>query len=169
MSAQMIHAEMGRLDAQVLRRTYGCFPSGVTALCAIVDGNPVGIAASSFTSVSMDPPLVSICVAETSSTWPLLHSAPRLGVSVLGEGHEGAAKQLSAKTGDRFAGLGLEVTDGGAVLIEGSTAWLDCTIEAELPAGDHSIVLLRIQALTPHLDIAPLVFHGSAFRQLAAI
>jgi flavin reductase (DIM6/NTAB) family NADH-FMN oxidoreductase RutF len=169
MSGQMIHAEMGRLDAQVLRRTYGCFPSGVTALAAMIGGAPVGIAASSFTSVSMDPPLVSICVAETSSTWPLLRSAPRLGVSVLGEGHEGAAKQLSAKTGDRFAGLALEVTDGGAVLIEGSTAWLDCAIEAELPAGDHSIVLLRIQALTPHLDIAPLVFHGSAFRQLAAI
>jgi flavin reductase (DIM6/NTAB) family NADH-FMN oxidoreductase RutF len=168
MSPQMTHAEMGRLDQAILRQTYGCFPSGVTALAAMIDGSPVGIAASSFTSVSMDPPLVSICVAETSSTWPLLQGAPRLGVSVLGAGHAAAAKQLASR-GDRFAGLGLEVTDAGAVLIQGSTAWLDCTIDAELPAGDHSIVLLRIQALTPHLDIAPLVFHGSAFRQLADI
>ena len=165
----MIHAEMGGLDAAVLRQTYGCFPSGVTALCAMLDGKPVGMAASSFTSVSIDPPLVSICVAETSTTWPLLRSAPRLGVSVLGESHEVAARQLSARNGDRFAGLGLDVTDDGAVLIEGSTAWLDCTIENELPAGDHSIVLLRIRALTPHLDIAPLVFHGSKFRSLARI
>jgi flavin reductase (DIM6/NTAB) family NADH-FMN oxidoreductase RutF len=165
----MIHAVMGDLDAQTLRLTYGCFPSGVTAVCAMVDGAPVGMAASSFTSVSIDPPLVSVCVAETSSTWPILRRAERLGISVLGEGHELAARQLSAKTGDRFAGLGLEVDDAGSVFIEGSTAWLDCSIDGELPAGDHSIALLRIHGLTPFLDIAPLVFHGSTFRQLAAI
>ncbi|MCW2602683.1 MAG: flavin reductase [Pseudonocardiales bacterium] len=165
----MIHAEMGKLDVQVLREAYGAFPSGVTALCAMIDGSPIGMAASSFTSVSMDPPLVSICVANTSSTWPLLRPATRLGVSVLAAGHEPAARLLSAKTGDRFAGLGLEVTDEGAVLIEGSAAWLDCTLFDEVPAGDHSMLLLRIEALRTFPDQHPLVFHGSKFRQLAAV
>ena len=165
----MIHAEMGKLDIQILREAYGAFPSGVTALCAMIDGSPVGMAASSFTSVSMDPPLVSICVANTSSTWPLLRPATRLGVSVLAAGHEAAARGLSAKTGDRFAGLGLEVTDEGAVLIEESAAWLDCTLFDEVPAGDHSMLLLRIEALRTFPDQHPLVFHGSKFRQLAAV
>lgn len=165
----MIRAEMGRLDVQVLREAYGAFPSGVTALCALVDGRPVGMAASSFTSVSMDPPLVSICVANTSRTWPLLRAAPRLGVSVLAAGHESAARQLSAKTADRFAGLGFEVTGDGAVLIEESAAWLDCTLHAEVPAGDHTMLLLRIQALRSFPGVVPLVFHGSKFRQLAEV
>ena len=158
---------MGKLDSQVLREAYGTFPSGVTALCAMIDGAPVGMAASSFTSVSMDPPLVSICVANTSSTWARLRPSARLGVSVLAAGHEPAARQLSAKTGDRFAGLGLEVTDAGAVLIEESAAWLDCSLYQEIPAGDHSMLLLRIEALRTFPDQHPLVFHASTFRQLA--
>lgn len=158
---------MGKLDTEILREAYGTFPSGVTALCAMIDGTPVGMAASSFTSVSMDPPLVSICVANTSATWTRLRPSVRLGVSVLASGHEPAARQLAAKTGDRFAGLGLEITDEGAVLIGESAAWLDCTLFNEVPAGDHAMLLLRIQALCTFPDRHPLVFHASTFRQLA--
>lgn len=62
--------EIDRLDGDIaqLRRAFGCFPSGVTAVCAVVDGEPVGMAASSFTSVSMAPPLVSVCVQDSSAT-----------------------------------------------------------------------------------------------------
>jgi flavin reductase (DIM6/NTAB) family NADH-FMN oxidoreductase RutF len=154
-------------DAGGLRQAYGCFPSGVTAVCATRDGRPVGIAASSFTSVSIDPPLVSVCVQHTSSTWPKLADFPRLGVSVLGEAHDAACRQIAAKTGDRFAGLRWDRTAEGAVLLHDAAAWLDCSVEQELPAGDHKIVLLRVHALRA-FDTAPLVFHGSRFRQLAA-
>jgi flavin reductase (DIM6/NTAB) family NADH-FMN oxidoreductase RutF len=154
-------------DAGGLRQAYGCFPSGVTAVCATRDGRPVGIAASSFTSVSIDPPLVSVCVQHTSSTWPKLSDLPRLGVSVLGEAHDAACRQIAAKTGDRFAGLRWDRTAQGAVLLHDAAAWLDCSVEQELPAGDHKIVLLRVHALRT-FDTAPLVFHGSRFRQLAA-
>lgn len=67
-----------------LRRAFGCFPSGIT-VCALVDGTPVGMAASSFTSVSLAPPLVSVCIQHTSTTWPVLRNRPRLGLSVLAE------------------------------------------------------------------------------------
>ncbi|QSE90532.1 flavin reductase family protein [Rhodococcus pseudokoreensis] len=155
-------------DAQLLRQTFGCFPSGVVALTAVIDGEPVGLAASSFTSVSLEPPLISVCIASTSTTWPRLRQAPRIGVSVLGEGHGSACRQLSSKTGDRFAGVDLEVTDEGAAFVDGATALFDCSIETEIPAGDHDVVLMRIHALHSDTDTSPLVFHGSKFRTLTA-
>ena len=165
----MIELEPVSGDPAQLRRAYGCFPSGVTAVCALADGVPVGIAASSFTSVSIDPPLVSVCVQNTSATWPRLRSLPRLGVSVLGHQQNAAARQLAAKQGDRFANLALTHTADGAVLVHGAVAWLDCSIRTEVPAGDHAIVLLRIHALRARPDDEPLVFHGSRFRQLAVV
>ena len=80
------------LGATELRRVFAAFPTGVTAIAALVDGVPVGLAASSFTSVSLEPPMVSVCVARTSATWPLLRRADRLGVSVLGAHQEEACQ-----------------------------------------------------------------------------
>ncbi|WP_349263643.1 flavin reductase family protein, partial [Actinocrinis sp.] len=93
------------LDPATLRRVFGAFPTGVTALAALVDGVPVGMAANSFTSVSLDPPLVSVCVATASATWPSLRRANRIGVSVLSHRQETASRQLAARGIDRFAGL----------------------------------------------------------------
>jgi flavin reductase (DIM6/NTAB) family NADH-FMN oxidoreductase RutF len=154
------------LDPAELRRVYGAFPSGVTAIAALVDGAPVGIAASSFTSVSLDPPLVSVCVAHTSTTWPTLGTAARLGVSVLGADQEKAGRQLAGKGADRFADLAWRATEDGAVLLEGASAWLDCSIDQEVRAGDHDIVVLRVHDLDADHDIRPLVFHASQFRRL---
>lgn len=156
-------------DSKALRAAYGCFPSGVTAVCALVDGVPVGMAASSFTSVSMDPPLVSVCVQNTSTTWPKLRDRPRLGLSVLAEGHDAACLALSGKQGDRFAGVHWESTADDAIYVHGSTLWLDCAVEQEVPAGDHAIVLLRVAGLHADPNQAPLVFHGSRFRTLSAV
>ncbi|UWP80025.1 flavin reductase family protein [Dactylosporangium fulvum] len=145
---------------------FGTFPSGVTALAAQLDGDPVGIAASSFTSVSLDPPLASVCVAASSTTWPILSRAPYLGVSVLGEAHEDACRQLAAKDGDRFAGLAWRVTGEGAILLEDASAWFVCRIEQCLVAGDHQIVVLGIHDYAGDPSIPPLVFHRGAFRRL---
>jgi flavin reductase (DIM6/NTAB) family NADH-FMN oxidoreductase RutF len=149
-----------------LRQVFGAFPTGVTAIAALVDGVPVGLAASSFTPVSLDPPLVSVCLAHTSSTWPLLRAVGRLGISVLGDHQERLCRQLSAPTADRFAGTAWRATDRGGVLVEGASAWLECSIEQQVPAGDHDIVLLRVHDLAADPQVAPLVFHGSGFRQL---
>lgn len=155
------------LDSRMLRNAFGCFPSGVTAICAMFDGEPVGMAASSFTSVSLDPPLVLVCIQNSSDTWRKLKDAPRIGVSVLGEQHDRACSQLAAKSGDRFAHLDWLATDGGAVLLEGAAAQLDCSIVEQMPAGDHALVLLRIEDLKFQPAVKPLVFHGSRFRKLA--
>ncbi|MEU7815320.1 flavin reductase family protein [Pseudonocardia sp. NPDC049154] len=153
----------------MLRSVFGCFPSGVTAVCAQVDGVPVGMAASSFTSVSMDPPLVSVCVQNSSRTWPLLRGAARIGLSVLSAAQDRACRTLSAKTGDRFADVDWFSGEDGAIFINEATALLDCTLHSEVPAGDHAIVLLQIQQVFANHAAAPLVFHGSRFHRLAEI
>lgn len=156
-------------DTTLLRSVLGCFPSGVTAICAQVDGVPVGIAASSFTSVSLAPPLVSVCVQNSSQTWPTLRGAPRIGLSVLAAGQDGACRSLSSQTGDRFADVAWFDTADGAIFVDGAAALLDCTVHSEVPAGDHAIVLLEINQVFADHEAAPLVFHGSRFRRLAEI
>jgi flavin reductase (DIM6/NTAB) family NADH-FMN oxidoreductase RutF len=150
----------------VLRRVYGTFPTGVAALAALVGDQPQGIAVSSFTPVSLDPPMVLVCVAHTSTTWPSLGQAPRLGISILAAGQEQACRQLSARDGDRFAGLDWHATDDGAVLFDGASAWFECSVDQQTRAGDHDIVVLRVHDLDGDHAVSPLVFHGSRLRQL---
>ena len=155
-------------DTSLLRQVFGSFPTGIIAVCARADDGPVGMAASSFTSVSMDPPLVSVCVQNTSTTWPRLRAATRLGLSVLADGQDHACRTLSAKDGDRFDNLPWSDTDHGAVFVDDAAAVFDCTLHDELPAGDHLIALLHVHAALVHDGALPLVFHASRFRRLLA-
>jgi flavin reductase (DIM6/NTAB) family NADH-FMN oxidoreductase RutF len=163
----MITAVDEQFDQALLRQAFGCFPSGVTAFCGLLDGMAEGMAASSFTSVSLDPPLVSVCVAKTSTTWPKLATLDRLGLSVLADDHAPVARSLSSKSGDRFSGVDWESSAGGAVFVHGSTLWLECAPFKRVDAGDHEIVVLQILALAMYPDVAPMVFHASSFRQLS--
>lgn len=156
-------------DDRTLRDAYGRFPCGVTVMAALRDGTPVGMTACSFVPVSLRPPLVSVCVQTDSRTWPRLQAAPGIGISFLGEKHDRVARKLAAKTGDRFADVSWDVSDNGAIFLHEAAAWLDCTVEKEIPAGDHIIVLLRIWRLAAHEHVNPLVFHGSRFRQLVPL
>jgi flavin reductase (DIM6/NTAB) family NADH-FMN oxidoreductase RutF len=153
-------------DDHELRRAFACFPSGVVAVCAQVDGRPRGIAASTFVPVSLDPPLVSFCVQHSSTTWPALRGADRIGVSLLATGQHATARALATRGHDRFRDIELRPGGGDAVFVAGAPAWLECTVHAEVPAGDHSVVLLRIHRLAARAHIEPLVFHGSRFRTL---
>jgi flavin reductase (DIM6/NTAB) family NADH-FMN oxidoreductase RutF len=164
----VIRASGSRFDDVLLRQAFGCFPSGVTAFCGMVDGVPEGMTASSFTSVSMDPALVSVCVAKTSSTWPRLADVSRLGLSVLAGEHRSVARSLASKNGQRFGGVDWVATDSGAVFVHGATLWLECSVYEVVVAGDHAIVLLRIEALDMYPDVPPMVFHRSGFHELAS-
>jgi len=149
-----------------LRRAFGMFPSGVAAVCARIDRAPVGMAASSFTSVSMDPPLVSVCIQNASETWPRLRERPRLGLSVLAESHDLAVMQLASKEGDRFAGIEWDAGPHGSILIRGSSAWMEVSLFEEVPAGDHSIALLEVHGLDTAEHTPPLIFHASKFHKI---
>ena len=154
------------LDPDRLREAFGTFPSGVVAVAANVDGDPVGLAASSFTSVSLDPPLVSFSIANTSKTWPDLRTATHLGVTILADHHGVVARQLAGPVEQRFDGLDLIATTEGAVTLADGLASFDTTIHEEVAAGDHTIVLLRLHSVQRAETSSPLVFHGSVFRRL---
>jgi flavin reductase (DIM6/NTAB) family NADH-FMN oxidoreductase RutF len=160
----------GQTDTEALRRVYGRFPTGVMAVCAMHDGDPVGFAASSFVVVSAEPPLVAVCVQRSSVSWPVISASPGIGLSVLSAGQGRLCRQLAVRGGfDRFIGAGWSATANGAVLIEGATAWLECAIYSVSLAGDHELVLMKVRRHGVNGEVAPLVFHASGFRQLGAV
>lgn len=150
----------------LLRSAFALFPTGVAAVCALGPGGPIGMAASSFTSVSLDPPLVSVCFDRTSTTWPALSAAPSIGVSVLGADHAELCRDLAARDRDRFAGVQWRPTPDGSVFLCGAPLWLDCRLAETVPAGDHEIALLRVHATHADADVSPLIFHRSTLRPL---
>jgi flavin reductase (DIM6/NTAB) family NADH-FMN oxidoreductase RutF len=155
------------LDPARLREAFGIFPSGVVAVAAVVDESFIGLAASSFTSVSIDPPLVSFSVAKTSKTWPTLRRAGHLGVTILADHHDLVCRQLAGPVENRFVGLSLTTTEDGALTLDDGLARFDCTIHSEVEAGDHQIVILRLHAVE-HADTSqPLVFHRSGFGSIS--
>lgn len=155
------------LDPARLRTAFGIFPTGVVAVAAEVDGEVTGLAASSFTSVSLDPPLVSVSIASTSKTWPDLRRASHLGVTVLAEHQASICRQLAGPVNHRFDGVPLAASDAGAVTLDDGLAHFDCSVYREVEAGDHIIVLLELHDVRHPESGSPLIFHRSGFGRLA--
>jgi flavin reductase (DIM6/NTAB) family NADH-FMN oxidoreductase RutF len=152
-----------------LRKAFSFFPSGVTAICAYIDDEPVGMAASSFTSVSLQPPLVSVCIARSSETWARLRLTEQIGISVLASHHDLVCRQLAAKSGNRFADVDWYLSPEGVVRIEGAALHLDVSLHSELPGGDHDIALFRVERFEAEPEVPPLVFHRSRFVTINAM
>ncbi|BDZ64154.1 flavin reductase family protein [Agromyces mangrovi Wang et al. 2018] len=156
-------------ERPMVESAFAAFPSGVAAITAIVDDVPVGFVSTSFTvGISFEPPQVLFSAQRGSRTWPVLRRAQRLGVSVLATGHEAACMQLASRSRDRFAGLALTHGTEGAVTIDGSVLTLECSVRAEVPSGDHDLVVLDVHDLSVSDDVEPLIYHGRAFRSLLA-
>lgn len=153
-------------EPQELRSVFAGCPSGVVAVCAEIDGEPTGMAVSTFVPVSLDPPLVGVFIQNGSRTWPKLEQSTRLGLSVLGSDNEIAAKALAQKDGDRFHSIATTVTESGAIYVEGATTWLEASVWSNVPAGDHFMILLEVHSATSHDFKSPLIFHGSKFHSL---
>lgn len=155
-------------DPMTLRRAFGHYPSGVAALAAEIDGAKHVVIASSFmVGISLDPPLVQFAIQNSSQTWPKLREAERIGVSVIGQHQGPLSRQLAGRDRDaRFEGVGIDRVDGGAILLQDAPITFECSVYAEYPAGDHEVILLKVEALTCDAETEPIVFHGSKFREL---
>ena len=158
-------AAAGR-DARSFRDALGRLATGVTFVTAAPDGDPAGLIVNSLTSVSLEPPLVSFCPSRCSLTWSRMRRAGRFGVNVLGHRHERFAIGATPAGADRFAGLDWEPGRGGVPLLTDALASLECEIVAEHPAGDHWIVVGRVDNLRIAPIEDPLVFYAGAFRAL---
>ena len=153
-------------DETAFRRALARFATGVAFITATPDGEPAGLIVNSLTSVSLEPPLISFCPSRSSLTWSRMRRARRFGVNVLGRRHERFAQRATPAGADRFADLDWKPGRGGVPLLIDALATLECEIVAEYPAGDHWIVVGRVDELriTPIKD--PLIFFAGAFRAL---
>ena len=130
---------------------------------------PAGFTATSFTSVSLDPPLVSFCLAHHASTWPAVAEADTVAVHVLAHGQEHIARTFATSGIDRFAAHGAwTLGAGGVPLLDGVLARMVCRVVQRVPAGDHSIVLAAPETGDHAVDESetPLVYHAGAYAQL---
>ncbi|MGZ6682299.1 MAG: flavin reductase family protein [Solirubrobacteraceae bacterium] len=153
-------------EARAFRDALARFATGVAFVTAAPDGRPAGLIVSSLTSVSLEPPLVSFCPSRSSLTWSRMRRAGCFGVNVLGRQHERFVARAAPAGADRFAGLDWERGHAGVPLLCDALASLECEIVAEHPAGDHWIVVARVDALHVPPAKDPLVFFAGAFRAL---
>jgi flavin reductase (DIM6/NTAB) family NADH-FMN oxidoreductase RutF len=127
------------------------------------DGEPVGLAVNSFTSVSLDPPLVAFCAAKSSTTWPSIQAAGRFCVNILAEDQEDVSRLFATRGADKFRGMGWRAGESGSPILNGVLAWVDCVTEAEHDAGDHLIVVGRVLDLEVPREDGPLAFFRGGY------
>ncbi len=150
-------------DSAKFRQVLGHFPTGVTVITASADGVPVGLAVGSFSSVSLDPPLVAFFPGSSSSSWPKIEAAGSFCVNILAEDQEDVCRRFASKDDDKFAGLGWAPAGSGAPLIAGVLAWIDCDIHSVTEAGDHFCVMGLVRDLGVEHDGAPLLFFRGGY------
>jgi flavin reductase (DIM6/NTAB) family NADH-FMN oxidoreductase RutF/DNA-binding IclR family transcriptional regulator len=157
-------------DKQWFRQVLGQFPTGVCVVTATPpDGTAAGMVVGSFTSVSLDPPLVAFFPDKGSSSWPRIESAGKFCVNILGEDQEAVCRRFASKAPDKFEGQAHRPAGSGSPILQDVVAWIDCDIQSVQEAGDHYIVLgsvLDLQIESPRL---PLLFFQGGYGAFAPL
>lgn len=153
----------GAVDPGTMRDVLGHFASGVTVVTAQGDDGPIGFTCQSFSSLSLDPPLVAIAPARTSRTWPQLRALGRFCVNVLAEDQTELSVTFARSGADKFAGVPWRPSRLGQPVLEDVVAWIDCELWAEYDGGDHTIVAARVLDLGADPDRRPLLFHRGRY------
>jgi flavin reductase (DIM6/NTAB) family NADH-FMN oxidoreductase RutF len=166
-TAGRVNCRSGEQEATArrFRSVLGSFATGVVAVTSRdpSNGEPCGLAVNSFTSVSLDPLLIAVCVSQASTTWPRIRRADSLAVNVLAGHQQDLCRHLAMRGGDKFAGICWSVTPGGNPLIDGCLAWIDCSIDREYPAGDHLMVIGAVRGFGDHASGGPLIFFRGGY------
>lgn len=153
----------GAIDTARFRQVLGHFPTGVTVVTAAVAGEPAGLAVNSFTSVSLEPALVAICVSKSSTTWPKIRESGCFCVNILAADQEDVCRAFAARGIDKFRGVGWKPAESGAPILNDILAWVDCSVVAEHDGGDHVIVIGGVRDLGVEREGLPLVFYRGGY------
>lgn len=154
------------IDPSQFRQLLGRFATGVTILTvATPEGRPLGMTANSLASVSLHPPLVSVCVDREAEMHDAILSAPQFVVNVLASPQEALARRFSDKHEDRFDGIGYRLSPDGLILLDGALAHVECDRYAQYPGGDHTIVVGRVTGGTTG-DGRPLLYYRGGYAAL---
>ncbi|MFZ2997878.1 flavin reductase family protein [Sphingobium sp.] len=157
-------------DSATFRRVLGHYPTGVCVVTAVeADGTPIAMVVGSFTSVSLDPPLVGFFPARTSSSWPRIEKVGKFCVNVLASDQLPLCRQLASPGAEKFAGVAHRVSTNGSPILDDVVAWIDCTLDAVHEAGDHYIVLGHVLALEIDRPERPLLFFQGNYGEFALI
>lgn len=159
-------SEHAVIDGATFRNVLGHFATGVAIVTAMDAGEPVGMAVNSFTSVSLDPPLVAFCPAKDSSTWARIRATRAFCVNILGEHDDELCRRFATAGVERFRDIGWTTSASGSPLLDGMVAGIDCRIHAEHDAGDHVIVVGRVLDLAVASDCTPLIFYCGDYHRL---
>lgn len=154
------------IDPDTFRAILGRFATGVTVVTTRdADGRDHGMTVSAFASVSLTPPLVLACIAQTAEMHPAILEARHFGVSILAASQEALSRRFSDPLPDRFDGIGYRRTDSGVILLDDALAQLECAVTARHAAGDHTVVVGQVETGAVR-HASPLLYYRGGYAQL---
>jgi flavin reductase (DIM6/NTAB) family NADH-FMN oxidoreductase RutF len=152
-----------------LRQLLGHVPTSVAVVTALFRGRPVGVTVGSFSSVSLEPPLVNFFIGRSSRTWPRLNESSTFTVNILGTEHAELCRTFSREAGDRFQGVAWEPSAHGNPVLRRATLAIDCTRYKVDVLGDHIQVVGRVESAQLQAAGLPLIFYRGDFLNLTAV
>ncbi|MEW2397202.1 flavin reductase family protein [Streptomyces sp. NPDC046862] len=151
-------------DHNHFRKVLGNFPTSVVAITAgMPDGRPEAMIVGSFTSVSLEPPLVAFLADRSSRTFPRIREAGRFCVNALAADQEVLCRSMATRGADRFAGSSWQPSPLGNPVLDGVVAWIDCELGEVVEIGDHHLAVGRVHALRAESDKTPLLFFRGGY------
>jgi flavin reductase (DIM6/NTAB) family NADH-FMN oxidoreductase RutF len=155
------------IDGSEFREVLSHFATGITIVTSSTESGPVGFTCQAFSALSLDPPLIIIAASNNSSTWPKIAAAGSFCVNILGSSQEALCRSFAVSGSDKFAGVGWKPTASGDPRLEGSLAWVDCSLESITGAGDHELVVGGVRDLGTS-EGTPLLYYRSGFGGFAS-
>ena len=159
-----IDGDAAQAAARAYRDVLGQYASGVTVVTTVLDGVPVGMTCQSFTSVSLDPPLVAFLPMKTSRAFAAIRMSRRFCVNFLAAEQAEVSNTFASLANDKFADIAWQPTGNGMPRIDGIVGWVDCTVQDVHEAGDHYLVIGRVEDLGHGDAEKPLLFHRGRYR-----
>ena len=156
---------MDKIDPMHFRQVMGQYPTGVTVITAMgADGEPLGMVVGTFSSVSLDPPLVCFMPSHGAGAWKAIQEAGQsFCVNILSESQDDVCRAIASRWTNRFEGIPYSLSSGGQPVIHGAVAYIDCAVHRVVDAGDHDIVLGRVEALNVLNTAYPLLFFRGGY------
>jgi flavin reductase (DIM6/NTAB) family NADH-FMN oxidoreductase RutF len=154
------------IEKDLFRAVLGRFATGVTVVTTVdEEGRDQGMTVSAFSSLSLDPPLVLVCIDHGASLWPVFRAAPHFSINILASEQEALSRRFSSREGDRFAGVGFTRGGTGVALLDDTLASVECTVESRIAQGDHTILVGKVEYGVAR-DLQPLLYYRGGYASL---
>lgn len=150
---------MDDVTPEQFRRILSEVPTSVVVVTSIAQSGPSALVIGSFVSISLEPLLVGVFPAKTSTSWPSIRDSGRFCINVLAEDQIQLSRTLAARGGDKFVGVPWRPSRSGCPIVDGCIVWIDCDLESEMEVGDHTLAVGRVRSMEHRRDAHALVFH----------